>query len=241
MFSLTQMQELWHLYFKRSTARKRIAANEESIGKLQQRALEGERWREDFEKRFDEYKAQQVELAIKVDKNLKTIEKRAQVENDEARRQYRVNDLRDENNKEKFADFDQDFDDVFARLDETDRNIEEKNSRVHSVLEEKFGVVTNQAAASDRHFNMQVEKLNREIERLKFDLTDLIDQRQETMDRMFQTELLTIKQRYNESIGNVDTATGKLETLFQDKMIKIKTKIAKFFAKTDMNVSESNK
>ena len=35
MFSLTQMQELWHLYFKRSTARKRIAANEESIGKLQ--------------------------------------------------------------------------------------------------------------------------------------------------------------------------------------------------------------
>ena len=76
---------------------------------------------------------------------------------------------------------------------------------------------------------------------MKFDLTDLIDQRQEQMQRTFETELLGIKQQYRESIKNVDSASQTLETLFSDKMIKVKTKIAKFFAKTEIMVTDCNK
>ena len=47
-----------------------------------------------------------MELANKKDQEFKTLATRVAVENDEARRQYRVNDLRDENNKQKFEDFD---------------------------------------------------------------------------------------------------------------------------------------
>lgn len=65
-------------------------------------------------------------------------------------------------------------------------------------------ILTKQAEASDKHFNLQVEKINREMERMKFDLTDLIDQRQEQMQRTFETELQSIKQQYRESIRNVD-------------------------------------
>ena len=50
-----------------------------------------------------------------------------------------------------------------------------------------------------------------------------------------------MRQQYKESIKNVDTATKSLETLFQDKMVKVKTKIAKFFAKTDIVVTDCNK
>ncbi len=151
--------------------------------------LESERWREDLERRFEIYKSQQVELAIKKDKEFETLATRVAIENDEARRQYRVNDLRDENNRQKFEDFDQEFDDVFTRLDETDSKNEDKFNKVNNLLEEKVLILQKQAEASDKHFNLQVEKINREIERMKFDLTDLIDQRQEQMQRTFETEL----------------------------------------------------
>ena len=61
------------------------------------------------------------------------------------------------------------------------------------------------------------------------------------MQRNFETELVNIRQQYKESIKNVDTATKSLETLFQEKMVNIKTKIAKYFAKTDLVVSDCNK
>ena len=167
-----------------------------------------------MERRFDIYKAQQVELANKKNQEFQTLATRVAVENDEARRQYRVNDLRDENNKSKFEDFDQEFDDIFTRLDGTDSKNEDKFNKVNSLLEEKVFILSKQAEASDKHLNLQIEKLNRELDRQKFDLTDLIDQRQEQMQRTFEAEVKEIKQQYRESIKNVDLATKTLETLF---------------------------
>ena len=62
-------------------------------------------------------------------------------------------------------------------MDNSDGKNEEKFSRLNSLLEEKVFMLNNQLSVSDKHFNLQNEKLNRDIERLKFDLTDMIDQK----------------------------------------------------------------
>jgi len=63
---------------------------------------------------------------------------RQNVENEEARRQFRVNDMRDETNKAKFEDLDGDIDDAFARMDEMDKKEEERVTNLSTKFEDKF-------------------------------------------------------------------------------------------------------
>lgn len=58
--------------------------------------------------------------------------------------------------------------------------------------------------------SLNLEKLNRELERLKFDTTDMIESKQEQMQKSFSNELSTIKTRYEEAVDLVTEASRNL-------------------------------
>lgn len=93
----------------------------------------------------------------------------------------------------------------------------------------------------EHSLGMNIEKLSREIERLKFDLTDLIEQKQEQMQKNFTIELGGIKKRYEDAVNLVTDASANLGGLFKNKMVKIKTKTLKFFADMEIRMAETNK
>lgn len=86
----------------------------------------------------------------------------------------------------------------------------------------------------ESHLNLQIEKLGRELERIKFDVNDVMDQKSDAMQRNFDVEIATIKDRYNSAVKLVTEASNNLGELFKQKMVKVKTRITKFFAETEI-------
>ena len=78
----------------------------------------------------------------------------------------------------------------------------------------------------ENHVNGQLDKASREIERLRYELTDMIDRRQEFISKRFDEELKDVQTRYNSCISNVDNASNNLGDLFKGKMLKIKSTLS---------------
>jgi len=55
------------------------------------------------------------------------------------------------------------------------------------------------AAQTEAHFNLQLEKANREIEKLKFELHDQLETKHDQMKKYFASELVSVKQKYETS------------------------------------------
>jgi hypothetical protein len=56
------------------------------------------------------------------------------------------------------------------------------------------------------------------------------------MKRDMVKEVANVKKLYEESVTLVTEASKNLGTLFKNKMIKVKSKLAKFFAEMDIRI-----
>lgn len=63
--------------------------------------------------------------------------------------------------------------------------IKEGNERMRDTLE-----------FTSRSLTAQVEKGSKDLERLKYDLHELVEQKTDAMHRMFETELMSVRKRY---------------------------------------------
>lgn len=66
--------------------------------------------------------------------------------------------------------------------------INEKSDRMRETLETTVKMLTT-----------QVEKSAKDLERIKYDLHELVEQRTDAMHRMFETELLSVRKRFEEA------------------------------------------
>ena len=75
---------------------------------------------------------------------------------------------------------------------------------------------------------------------MKFELVEVLDTKQENMQRQFDIELSRVKSKYEDAINKVDEASATLQILFKQKVRNIKEKSALFFAKMEMKLKENN-
>lgn len=75
---------------------------------------------------------------------------------------------------------------------------------------------------------------------MKFELVEILDTKQENMQRQFDIELARVKTKYEDAITKVDQASSNLQNLFKTKVRNIKEKSALFFAKVEMKMKENN-
>jgi hypothetical protein len=59
------------------------------------------------------------------------------------------------------------------------------------------------------------------------------------MQRQFNSELGGIKKKYDDAVSLVTDASHNLGGLFKNKMIKIKSKVSRFFADIDLRTNET--
>ena len=74
------------------------------------------------------------------------------------------------------------------------------------------------------------------INNVKFELVEILDTKQENMQRQFDLELARVKQKYEDAVTKVDDASRMLQSLFKKKVRNIKEKSALFFAKMEMKL-----
>lgn len=60
------------------------------------------------------------------------------------------------------------------------------------------------------------------------------------MARHNHVEQLAIKTQYQEAVSMITSASENLGGLFQQKMVKIKTKLSTFFAKIELKLQQNN-
>jgi hypothetical protein len=75
--------------------------------------------------------------------------------------------------------------------------------------------------------------MNKEIEKLKFEMTDLIDSKFEYILRNLDTQTKALKTNYDTLSTNLKDVGDTLLGSFRDKVTTIKTTVATIFAKID--------
>jgi hypothetical protein len=83
-----------------------------------------------------------------------------------------------------------------------------------------------------------MDRIIKQVEKQKFDLTDLIEGKFLNLRQIFDIELNSLQQSYRSSIQLVNAASSNLGDLYKDKMLKIKSKISSYFGKCDVRVDE---
>lgn len=68
----------------------------------------------------------------------------------------------------------------------------------------------------------------------------MLEQRTDAMNRMFETELMSVRKRYTEACQGVEDAKDSVNRVFKLKVRSIKEKSALFFAKLEMKLEENN-
>lgn len=61
------------------------------------------------------------------------------------------------------------------------------------------------------------------------------------MHRLFESELLSVRKRYEEACQGVQDAKESINTAFRQRVRSIKEKSAVFFAKLELKLEENNK
>lgn len=93
----------------------------------------------------------------------------------------------------------------------------------------------------EKHLSLGIEKANKEIERLKYDLIDILENKHEVLLAKFNSELQNIREKYDDATKNVKAAGNELGTMFVEKVGKIKETCSTFFARADFKIDECNR
>ena len=101
----------------------------------------------------------------------------------------------------------------------------------------KCQVMNSNIENLESYINDQIAKADRTIERVKFEMTELLDTRHEQMLSKFKSELNHIQIEYEKALKLVSHMGNNLKDLFKEKTLKIKETCSTFFSKIDTNVS----
>ena len=82
--------------------------------------------------------------------------------------------------------------------------------------------INNNIDGLEKHLTLQVEKCNREIERLKVDLVESIEQKMFQLNEFFVGETEHVKNQYTVCLERFNEAKSHLDTLFKEKIVLIK-------------------
>ena len=82
--------------------------------------------------------------------------------------------------------------------------------------------INNNIDGLEKHLTLQVDKCNREIERLKVDLVESIEQKMFQLNEFFVGETEQVKNQYTVCLERFNEAKSHLDTLFKEKIVLIK-------------------
>lgn len=120
-------------------------------------------------------------------------------------------------------------------------NLEQTRIMLEEQTAEKFRGMVQHNDIVEKNLNLGIEKNQKETERLKYDLIDILENKHQILLGKFNTELKTLKEKYEESTKNVKAAGNELGSMFVDKAEKIKLSCSNYFARAEQKIDECNR
>lgn len=68
----------------------------------------------------------------------------------------------------------------------------------------------------------------------------MIDRQTDRMNSVIATDLENVRQTYDKAVDGLDEIFAKLNTLFKDKIFKMKSKVAEIFAQSEIRFNQLN-
>ena len=68
----------------------------------------------------------------------------------------------------------------------------------------------------------------------------MIDRQTDRMNSVIATDLQNVRQTYDKAVDGLDEIFAKLNTLFKEKIFKMKSKVAEIFAQSEIRFNQLN-
>ena len=68
----------------------------------------------------------------------------------------------------------------------------------------------------------------------------MIDRQTDRMNSVIATDLQNVRQTYDKAVDGLDEIFAKLNTLFKEKIFKMKSKVAEIFAQSEIRFNHLN-
>ena len=68
----------------------------------------------------------------------------------------------------------------------------------------------------------------------------MIDRQTDRMNSVIATDLQNVRQTYDKAVNGLDEIFEKLNTLFKEKIFKMKSKVAEIFAQSEIRFNQLN-
>lgn len=211
----------------RSNAYKRLGKNDADTLAVTKRMDAMEAWRDEWEARFLAYKADVKATADMDDKRHAELVKRLGDEYLEFQVFTREANKRDGIYKNNFDEQEIMNNEIDGQIDELRTDLDNNVAKINEEMEQRTERQIAAQETIENHLNMQIEKASREIEKLKYELQDMLEHRHDNMQRKFEAENTSMRERYEVCITNVGAASESLADLFKGKMLKIKNNISR--------------
>ena len=113
------------------------------------------------------------------------------------------------------------------------------NAEMDKKLNEKFTKLLDKQNYAEKEINQNIQPLSKELEKVKYELSDIIDQKFENITRNLDTQTSTLKETYDKLCGDIGKMSTELNKSFKDKAHTLKSMCATFFAKIDTQVTDN--
>ena len=117
--------------------------------------------------------------------------------------------------------------------------LETYNAAMDKKLNEKTARLLDKQNYAEKEINQSIQLLSKELEKLKYELSDVIDSKFEHITRNVDQETRALRSTYDELSTSLEKTNEELNASFKGKVHTIKSMCATFFAKVETQVGEN--
>lgn len=104
-------------------------------------------------------------------------------------------------------------------------------------LAEKYTKLLDKQNYAEKEINQSIALLSKELEKLKYELSDVIDNKFEHIQRQLEQETKVLKETYDELSTSLSATSKELNGSFKDKVHHLQAMCATFFAKIEVSMN----
>ena len=111
-----------------------------------------------------------------------------------------------------------DREDLHGRCDIQEQRTTLLNDNMEKKLAERFTKLLDKQNYAEKEINQSIALLSKELEKLKYELSDVIDNKFEHIQRQLEQETKVLKQTYDELSTSLSATSKELNGSFKEKV-----------------------
>lgn len=116
--------------------------------------------------------------------------------------------------------------------------LETDKAKIEERSMERYNKLLDKQTFAEKQLNQSISLLSKELEKLKYEISDVIDTKFEHITKSIEDQTAGLKGTFDNLTGKMTIMSKELASSFKDKVHTIKTMCSTYFAKIDTLTSE---